>query len=98
MRANNPDHGTRARSPRPQLGKDKHDQRRNDVFAHPRGKGQTMNRKMQFWYAELYLKSLAYAVVYGCDLSVEQFAAAHCLEADELEELRELLERQGVGI
>jgi hypothetical protein len=57
-----------------------------------------MNRKMTVWYAELYLKALAYAVVYGCPLSIEQFSAAHCLEADELEELRALLERQGVGI
>ena len=57
-----------------------------------------MNRKMTTWYAEHYMKALAYAVVYGCDLSVAQFAAAHCLETDELEQLRELLERQGVAI
>jgi hypothetical protein len=57
-----------------------------------------MNRKMQSWCAELDMKALAYAVIYGCDLSVDQFAAAHCLEADELEQVRELLAPQGVGV
>jgi hypothetical protein len=57
-----------------------------------------MTRKGLIWYEALYMKALAYAVVYGCGLSVEQFAAAHALEADELEQLREHLERQGFGI
>jgi hypothetical protein len=57
-----------------------------------------MNRKWLRWYEALYLKALAYAQVYGCDLSMEQFSAAHALEADELEQLREHMERQGFGV
>ena len=57
-----------------------------------------MTRKGLIYYEGFYMKALAYAVVIGCELSVEQFAAAHALEADELEQLREHLERQGFGI
>jgi hypothetical protein len=57
-----------------------------------------MTRKGLLWYEALYLKALAYAVVYGTGLTVEQFAAAHALEADELEQLREHMERQGFGV
>ena len=57
-----------------------------------------MNPKLVRWYADRYLAALAYAQVYGCGLSVEQFAAAHCLEADELDQLRAQLERHGVGV
>ena len=57
-----------------------------------------MTRKGLIWYEALYMKALAYAVVYGCNLTVEQFCAAHALEADELEQLREHLERQGFGV
>jgi hypothetical protein len=57
-----------------------------------------MNRKWLRWYEALYLKAMAYAQVYGCDLSVEQFCAAHVLEADELEQLREHLEFHGFDV
>ncbi len=56
-----------------------------------------MSRKMLDWYESLYMRALGYAVMYGCNLSVEQFAAAHGLEADELQELRTHLERLGVS-
>jgi hypothetical protein len=48
-----------------------------------------MNRKWLRWYEAQYLKALAYVQVYGCDLGIEQFAAAHVLRPDELEQLRE---------
>ena len=35
-----------------------------------------MNRKWVRWYESLYMTALSYAVVYGCNLTVEQFAAA----------------------
>jgi hypothetical protein len=57
-----------------------------------------MNRKWLRWYESQYLKALSYAVVYDCNLTVEQFAAAHALESDELEQLREHLEFNGIGI
>ena len=57
-----------------------------------------MNRKWLRWYEALYLKALAYAQVYGCELSMEQFSAAHALEADELEQLREHLEFHGFDV
>ncbi len=57
-----------------------------------------MNRKWLRWYEGQYLKALSYAVVYGCNLTVEQFAAAHALESDELEQLRARLESHGVGL
>jgi hypothetical protein len=45
-----------------------------------------------------YMRALSYAVVYGCNLSVEQFAAAHALDSDEAEQLREHLASRGVGV
>jgi len=57
-----------------------------------------MNRKTLLWYESLYMRALSYAVLYGCTLSVEQFAAAHVLDADELEALRAHLEKQGVDV
>jgi hypothetical protein len=57
-----------------------------------------MTHKHLIWYEALFFKALAYAVVYGCDLTVEQFAAAHTLEADELEQLRAHLENRGVSV
>jgi hypothetical protein len=57
-----------------------------------------MTRKGLCWYEAAYMKALSYAVVYGCNLSVEQFAAAHALDADELEQLREHLASHGVNV
>jgi len=57
-----------------------------------------MTRKALLAYEELYFRALAYAVVYGCGLSVEQFAAAHGLDAEELAQLRDHLQAQGVGV
>ena len=58
-----------------------------------------MNYKWLRWYEAQYLKALAYAQVYDCDLSIEQFCAAHVLEADELEQLRPaLIEGVVVGV
>ena len=57
-----------------------------------------MNPKWLKWYEGRFMAALAYAQAYGCTLSVEQFAAAHTLEADELDQLRVQLERHGVGV
>ena len=57
-----------------------------------------MNRKALVWYESLYMRALSYAVVYGCDLSVEQFAAAHALDSDELAMLQAQLEKHGVNV
>ena len=57
-----------------------------------------MNRKALEALGLRYLKALDYATFYHCDLSVDQFAAAMCLDPDEAEELREHLERKGVGV
>ena len=57
-----------------------------------------MTRKGLYSYEALYMKALAYAVVYGCGLTVEQFGAAYFLDADELEQLRLHLESRGVNL
>ena len=57
-----------------------------------------MNRKWLKWYEALFLKALAYSQIYGTDLSLEQFCAAHVLEADELQQLREHLEFHGFDV
>ncbi len=57
-----------------------------------------MNHKALAMLEAQYMRGLSYAVVYGCDLSVEQFAAALALDPEELEQLREVLERHGVGV
>jgi hypothetical protein len=57
-----------------------------------------MTRKALVWYEEQYFRALSYAIVFRCSLSVEQFAAAHLLDPDELEEWQAYLESQGVGI
>jgi hypothetical protein len=57
-----------------------------------------MNRKVLLAYEAQYFRALAYAVVYGCGLSVEQFAAAHGLDREELEQLRDHLAAKGVGV
>jgi hypothetical protein len=57
-----------------------------------------MSRKMLRWYEARYMAAMAYAQVYGCGVSVEQFAAAHLLDSDELEQLRAQLESHGVGV
>ena len=57
-----------------------------------------MNRKMLRSYESRFMASMAYAQVYGCSISLEQFAAAHILDSDELEQLRAQLESHGVGV
>lgn len=57
-----------------------------------------MNPKLLRWYESRYMAAMAYAQVYGCNISVEQFAAAHILDSDELEQLRAQLEVHGVGV
>ena len=57
-----------------------------------------MTIKALRWHEEQYMRALSYAIVYGCGLSVEQFAAAHALDIDELEQLRAYLESHGVGV
>jgi hypothetical protein len=57
-----------------------------------------MTRKSLIWFEAAYMKALSYAVVYGCNLTVEQFAAAYALDADELEQLRAHLESHGVNV
>jgi len=55
-----------------------------------------MTRKSLCWFEALYLKALSYAVVYGCNLTVEQFSAAHTLDEDEMEQLRDHLASHGI--
>jgi len=57
-----------------------------------------MNPKALAQLENHYMRALAYAVLFGCTLSVEQFAAAHALDADELEQLRAQLEKHGVNV
>jgi hypothetical protein len=57
-----------------------------------------MNSKALAQFENQYMRALAYAVVYGCTLGVEQFAAAHALDPDELEQLRAQLEKHGVNV
>jgi len=54
-----------------------------------------MSRKTLAWHYDDYLEALAYATVLGCDLSLEQYAAALHFEPAELDELREEVERKG---
>ena len=57
-----------------------------------------MNPKALAQLEARYMRALGYAVLYGCDLSPEQFAAAHELDSADLDQLREQLERHGVGV
>ena len=57
-----------------------------------------MTTKALRWHEEQYMRALSYAIVYGCNLTVEQFAASHALDPDELEQLRAYLEGHGVGV
>ncbi|MEO8597321.1 MAG: hypothetical protein ABI759_28640 [Candidatus Solibacter sp.] len=57
-----------------------------------------MNRKWLRWYEVLFLKGLAHAQVFGCELSLEQFCASHALEVDDLVSLREHLENHGFEV
>lgn len=56
-----------------------------------------MSRKALVWYEEQYLDALGYAQVLGCSLSLDQFAAAHRLEPQERDELREYCEARGIA-
>ncbi len=56
----------------------------------------SMSAKSLRHWAELYLSACQFASMYKLDLSLEQFAAAHCLESDDLEELRQYLEKGGI--
>jgi len=56
-----------------------------------------MSRKSLHHWAELYLSACQFASMYKLDLSLEQFAAAHCLEPDELAELHLFLD-SGVSL
>jgi hypothetical protein len=57
-----------------------------------------MTTKMLAALESQYLKAANHAILFGCGLSVEQFASALCLDPDELEELRAHLDRKGVGV
>ena len=57
-----------------------------------------MNPKALAQLEQQYMRALGFAVLYSCDLTPEQFAAAHELDRADLNELREQLERHGVGI
>jgi hypothetical protein len=45
-----------------------------------------------------YMNALGLAVLYKCTMTVEQFAAAHGLDPEELAELKRHLESHGVGV
>ena len=55
-----------------------------------------MNRKSLIALESQFMRALSYAILYGCTLSVEQFAAVLALDSEELEALRAHLEKQGV--
>lgn len=57
-----------------------------------------MNRKTLAALEGLYMRALSHAILYGCSLNVEQFAASHALDPEELDALRTHLEAQGVGV
>ena len=57
-----------------------------------------MNRKSLIALESQYMRALSYAILYGCTLSVEQFAAVLALDSEELEALRAHLEKQGVAV
>jgi hypothetical protein len=57
-----------------------------------------MNRKMLIVLECQYMRALGYAILFHCSLSVEQFAAAHWLDPDELDALKTFLESHGVGV
>jgi hypothetical protein len=45
-----------------------------------------------------FLKAANHAILFGCSLSVEQFAASLALDPDELDELRAHLDAKGVAV
>ncbi len=51
----------------------------------------SMSTKSLRHWAEAWYAACQYANVYNVELSLAQFAASHCLEAAELEELEEFL-------
>ena len=57
-----------------------------------------MSRKALAALEDQYMRALNHAILFGCPLSVEQFAAAHALDPEELEELSEYLQNHGVGV
>jgi hypothetical protein len=57
-----------------------------------------MTRKALALLEGQYVRALSYASLYHCTLTMEQFAAAHALDPEELEALRTHLEKHGVGI
>ncbi len=57
-----------------------------------------MNRKSLIVLESQFMRALSYAILYGCTLSVEQFAAVLALDSEELEALRAHLEKQGVAV
>jgi hypothetical protein len=57
-----------------------------------------MSAKSLRHWAELYLSACAYAINYKVELTLTQFAAAHCLDSTELEELRGYIEDSGVRL
>ncbi len=57
-----------------------------------------MSRKALTALESQYMRALSYAILFRCSLSVEQFAAAHALDPDELDALRDHLERRGVNV
>jgi hypothetical protein len=44
-----------------------------------------------------FLKACNHAILFGCALTIEQFAASLGLDPSELAELREYLDRKGVA-
>ena len=57
-----------------------------------------MTRKALAALESQYMRALSYAILFRCSLSVEQFAASHALDPEELEELSEYLQNNGVGV
>ena len=57
-----------------------------------------MTRKALAALESQYMRALNYAILFGCSLSVEQFAASHAMDAEELDALKDHLESRGVNL
>ena len=57
-----------------------------------------MTRKALVALESQYMRALSYAILFGCSLSPEQFAASHAMDPEELDALKEFLESHGVGV
>jgi hypothetical protein len=56
-----------------------------------------MSRKALTALESQYMRALSYAILFRCSLTVEQFAASHAMDPEELDALKDHLESRGVN-